>query len=64
MTFISMSVTAYATHLAGAVIAGIVIGAGAVYAVTKMAEKKSVNIKREEQPVVKEKQLLVLENNC
>lgn len=64
MTFISMSVTAYATHLVGAAVAGLVIGAGVVYAITKVTQTKQLSVKREEQPAVEEKQLLVLENNC
>ena len=59
MTFISMSVTAYTTHLVGALAVGIAIGAGAVYAVSKLANQQ-VDIKQK--PVKEEKQLLVLEN--
>lgn len=64
MTFISMSVTAYVTHLVGAAVVGLAIGAGVVYAITKTAQIKQPTVKKEEQPAVEEKQLLVLENNC
>lgn len=59
MTFISMSVTTYVTHLVGALAVGIAIGVSAVYAVNKLANKQ-VDIKQK--PVKEEKQLLVLEN--
>ena len=59
MTFISMSVTAYATHLVGAIAVGVAIGAGAIYAINKLANQQ-VDIKQK--PVKEEKQLLILEN--
>lgn len=59
MTFISMSVTAYATHFVGALAVGIAIGVGAVYAVSKLANQQ-VDIKQKS--VKEEKQLLILEN--
>ena len=62
MTFISMSVTAYATHLVGAAVVGLAIGAGIVYAVTKAAKPEQVNGK--EKTVTEQQQLFVLENNC
>lgn len=62
MTFVSMSITAYATHLFGAAVVGLAIGAGIVYAVAKMAKPEQVNGK--EEPVTEQKQLLILQNNC
>lgn len=60
MTFISMSITAYATHVVGALAVGIAIGAGVVYAIAKTTEKQQLTVSGE--PVKEEKQLLILEN--
>ena len=60
MTFISMSVTAYATHLVGALAVGVALGVGAVYAINKFAEKQ-IDIKQDS--VKQEKQLLILKNS-